>query len=139
LINPATAELAAAAQNIFIVCEPELASLKMTGIRRAELEAVGVPSAKICVLANRWDAKRLTRAILEHTAGLPMYAALPNDYQEVKNASMESRVVSAQSAFAIACATLARRVSGRPQLEPEGAISSILRKIPGLRVNTKVL
>ncbi len=130
LVNPATAELAAAARTVFIVCEPELTSLKMVRVRSMELQAAGVPIEKICVLANRWEPNRLTRELLEGMTGLPMYAALPNDYQEVKNAAVESRLVSNRSAFGVACATLARRVSGRPQLDANGPFASLFRMLP---------
>lgn len=126
LINPATAELALAARNVFVVCEPELASLKLVGVRRAELEAAGVEPAKICVLGNRWEGRRLTKEALEKTAQVPMYAAMPNDYLQVKNAAMESRLVSKDSAFGKACVELAHRVCSMPT-PAEGRVGSLWR------------
>lgn len=131
LVNPATTELVTAARLVFIVCEPELASLKLVQVRRAELEAAGVPSERICVLPNRWESERLTKQALEAITRTPMYAALPNDYQEVKNAAMESRLVSPTSQFGKACATLARRISGARQEAPEGPVATLLRRFAG--------
>ncbi len=128
LINPATSVLALASRLVFIVCEPELASLRMVALRRAELEAAGVPPDKICVLANRWEFQRLTKEALEHTASTPMYAALPNDYLEIEKAALQSRLVSKESAFGKACDALARRVSGAPQLSPDGPVATLLRR-----------
>lgn len=127
LINPATIELALAARNVFIVCEPELASLKLVSVRRGEVEAAGIDTAKICVLGNRWEGRRLTKEALEKTAQVPMYAAMPNDYLNVKNAAMESRLVSKDSAFGRACEELARRVCSL-QAPPQGRLGSLLRK-----------
>ena len=126
LLNPASNELAQAARLMFIVCEPELASLKLVEVRRAELEAAGVAAEKIAVLGNRWEGRRLTKDGLEKTH-VPMYAALPNDYQQVKNAAIESRLVSKDSAFARSCEELARRVCGM-QAPPEGRVGSLLRR-----------
>lgn len=127
LINPATSELALAARNVFIVCEPELASLKLVSVRRGEVEAAGIDTEKICVLGNRWEGRRLTKDALEKTAQVPMYASLPNDYLNVKNAAMESRLVSKESAFGRACGELARRVCNL-QAPSEGRLGSLLRK-----------
>ena len=88
VVNPATSELVTAARMVFIVCEPEIASLKLVQVRRKELEAAGVPPDRISVIGNRWESKRLTKEALEAETRTPMYAALPNDYQQVKNAVM---------------------------------------------------
>ena len=127
LINPATTEVACAARNVFIVCEPELASLKLVSVRRAELEAVGVGTGKMCVLGNRWEGRRLTKEALEKTAQVPMYAAMPNDYLQVKNAAMESRLVSRDSSFGKGCAELARSITSA-EAPAEGRIGSLWRR-----------
>ncbi len=129
LLNPASVELAQAARLMFVVCEPELASLKLVEVRRAELEAAGVVPEKIAVLGNRWEGKRLTKEGLEKTH-VPMYAALPNDYQQVKNAAIESRLVAKDSAFGRSCEELARRVCGM-QAPPEGRVGSLFRRFGG--------
>ena len=127
LINPATAELACAARSVFVVCEPELASLKLVGVRRGELEAAGVRADVISVVGNRWEGKRLTKDALEKSSQVPMYAAMPNDYLNVKNAVMESRLVAKDSAFGRACVELARRLCSM-QAPAEGRLGSLLKK-----------
>jgi pilus assembly protein CpaE len=129
LINPSTAELTKAARTIFIVCQPELTSLTLAGLRRDEMVACEVPREKICVLGNRWEPHRLQREDLVQTAKASMFAALPNDYEEVKNAALESRLVSRESSFGQACAELARRLSGRPESPPGGPIARFLRRL----------
>lgn len=131
LVNPATAELVNAARMVFIVCEPEITSLKLVRVRRAELEEAGVPTERIAVLANRWEPRRLTKEALETMTHTPMYAALPNDYLQVKNAAMESRLVAPASKFGKACDMLARRVGGGRQEAPEGPVANLLRRFAG--------
>jgi Flp pilus assembly CpaE family ATPase len=101
--------------------------VKLVNARRGEIEAAGVDSSKISVIGNRWEGRRLTKEALEKTAEVPMYAAMPNDYLQVKNAAMESRLVSQDSAFGRACVELAHRVANL-QAPAEGRIESLFRK-----------
>jgi len=57
-----------------------------------------------------------------------MFAALPNDYEQVKDAALESRLVSRNSPFGNACAELARRLANVPEREPSGPVASLLRR-----------
>jgi Flp pilus assembly CpaE family ATPase len=126
VVNPATAELLRAARLLFIVCEPEL-SLKLVRLRRTGLESCGVPAEKICVLGNRWESHRLKREDIARAAGAPMFAALPNDYEQVKNAALESRLVSRDSPFGCACTDLARRLAAMPETSQAGSVAGLLR------------
>jgi len=126
--NPATTELLTLARLVFIVCEPELPSLKLVRLRRTELESCGVLSERICILGNRWESNRIDREAVVKTAGAPMFAALPNDYEQVKNAALESRLVSRESQFGRACADLARRLADMPEAPQSGPVSSLLRR-----------
>jgi Mrp family chromosome partitioning ATPase len=125
--DSATAELLRAARLVFIVCEPEVTSLKLVRLRRTELESIAVPREKICVLGNRWESHLLNRDIVQ-TTGVPMFAALPNDYQKVQNAALESRLVSRDSQFGAACAELARRLADLPETAQPGPVASLLRR-----------
>ena len=125
--NAATAELLRVARLVFIVCEPEVTSLKLVRLRRTELESFAVPPERICVLGNRWESHRLNRDIV-HTAGSPMFAALPNDYGQIQNAALESRLVSRDSQFYRACADLARRLADLPETLQPGPVASLLRR-----------
>lgn len=126
--NPATAELLRVARLVFIVCEPELPSLKLVQLRRTELESCAVPPEKICVLGNRWESHRLKREDVAKAAGAPMFAALPNDYEQVKNAALESRLVSRDSPFGRACADLARRLAAMPETPQAGPVAGLFRR-----------
>jgi MinD-like ATPase involved in chromosome partitioning or flagellar assembly len=128
VVNPATAELLNAARSVFIVCEPEVTSLKLVPLRRAELEAAEISREKIYVLGNRWESNRLKREDLVRMAKAPMFAALPNDYKQIKEAVLESRLVSRNSPFGNACLELARRLADLPESEPFGSVSRLLRR-----------
>ena len=128
VVNPATAELLRAARLVFIVCEPELTSLKVVRLRRTALESCGVAAEKICVLGNRWESHRLKREDIARAAGAPMIAALPNDYEQVKNAALESRLVLQDSPFGRACIDLARRLAAMPETPQAGSVAGLLRR-----------
>lgn len=98
-------------------------------VRREDLENNGIPPEKILALGNRWEPDRLKRGQLVGTIEAPMFAALPNDYEEIKSAALESRLVRRESPFGTACADLARRLSGSPPAAPDGPISRVLRLI----------
>ena len=59
VINQATAEFVRNAQAVFIVCQPELASVKLVEMRRIELESCEIPPENVKVLVNRWERRRL--------------------------------------------------------------------------------
>lgn len=121
VINSATAEVVKAAHTVFIVCEPELPSLRLAALRQAELEAAEVPADRIRLLVNRWEIGRMNQEQILKLAGTPAFANLPNDYVEVKNAALEGRLVAQESAFGKACHELARRLSGLPEAPQQGS------------------
>jgi len=126
--NPATMELLHAAQRVFIVCEPEVTSLKLVPLRRAELESQGISAEKICILVNRWESAHLKKEDVAQVCGMPMFAALPNDYRNVSDAVVGSRMVSRNSPFGKACAEFAGRLTKKPEMEPQGAMAGLLRR-----------
>ena len=60
VINQATAEFVRNARAVFIVCQPELPSVKLAKLRRTELESCEIPADNVKVLVNRWERGRLT-------------------------------------------------------------------------------
>ena len=99
-----------------------MTSLKLVRLRRAELESCAVPTEKIYVLGNRWEPHRTKREDVVRTAEAPMFAALPNDYEQVMDAALESRLVSRNSPFGNACAELARRLAKVPERNHRGRL-----------------
>jgi len=116
VINQATAEFVRNSRAVFIVCQPELASVKLAKMRRMELETCEIPPDNVKVLVNRWERSRLTIETIEKSAEGPVFATLPNDYKEVRNAVLESRLVSPGSSFGKACDVLARAATSLPEV-----------------------
>jgi pilus assembly protein CpaE len=129
VVNEATAEVVKSARDICIVCTPEVPSLKMTAQRIAELQACQIPGDRIHVVLNRWERGGLSLEDVEGVLDRPVFATLPNDYKQVKNAILESRLVSPDSRFAKSCKTLAQKLSGLPEAAPAESKFTFLREL----------
>jgi hypothetical protein len=66
---------------------------------------------------------------VEDVLGRPVFATLPNDYKQVKNAILESRLVAAESRFAKGCVTLAHKLSGLPEAPRAESKFTLLREL----------
>jgi pilus assembly protein CpaE len=129
LVNEATAEVVRSARSVFIVCTPEVASLKMARFRAEELEACEIPPDRIRIIVNRWEHDSPDAQQLEEMLERPVFGTLPNDYSHLKAAIMEARLASADSPFAEACRTFARKLDGLPEAAPERFKLALLRKL----------
>jgi Flp pilus assembly CpaE family ATPase len=129
VINAATAEVVKCARGVFVVCTPEVPSLKLAAQRCAELELCEIPWDKIHIILNRWERGQLTLKDIEKTLGRPVFATLPNDYKRAQKAMLESRLIDADSGFAKACKALAEKVGGLPEGTQKDAKFSLLRKL----------
>jgi pilus assembly protein CpaE len=127
LVNEATAEVVKSARGIFIICTPEVPSLKMASQRSAELQECEIPRSKIHIVLNRWERGGFKMQDVEKTLEYPVFATLPNGYRDVRDAILESRLVSLDSAFAKGCQVFAQKLSGLPQASPERFIFSRLK------------
>ncbi len=135
VVNEATAEVVRSARSVFVVCTAEIPSLKMASLRCAELEGCEIPRERIHILVNRWEQKgRLSIKDIEGNLGRPVFATLPNDYEHVTDAILESRLVASSTPFAESCQALARKLSGlpdAPQARSKFALLQKLAKITG--------
>ena len=129
VVNEATAEVVKSARAICIVCTPEVPSLKMAAQRIAELEACQIPGDRIHVVVNRWERDGLSIRDVEGVLERPIFATLPNDYKQVKNAILESRLVAPESRFARSCRALAQKLSGLPEAPPSESKFAFLREL----------
>jgi len=129
VVNEATAEVVRAARSIFIVCTPELPSLKMARFRAEELQACEIPRERIHVILNRQERSRRNFQELEKTLERPIFAVLPNDYANLKAAMTEGRLAMPESPFTASCEALARKLEGLPEAMPDRAKFSLLRKL----------
>ncbi|MEO8049513.1 MAG: hypothetical protein ABI833_03785 [Acidobacteriota bacterium] len=129
VVNQASAEVVRCARAVFLVCTPEVPSLRMAMQRLAELEEYGVPPERIHILLNRQERRGLPAAEIEAVLGHSIFAALPNDYTHVRDAIVESRLVATGSPFGEACVALARKVSGLPKSSRIEATFGMLSKL----------
>jgi len=129
VVNEATAEVVRSARSVFIVCTPEIASLKMARSRAEELEACEIPPDRIRIIVNRWEHDSPDAQKLEEMLERPVFGTLPNDYSHLKAAIMEARLASPDSPFAEACRTFARKLDGLPEAAPERFKLALLRKL----------
>lgn len=132
VVNDATGEVVRRAENVFVVCTPEIPSLKMSGIRCRDLIQRGVPRERIRLLVTRFKRDEVSIRDVEKNLGWPVYATLANDYRSVRSSILESRLVAPDSAFGKDCSALARRLSGAPdpaaERGPLGRFSRLMAK-----------
>jgi len=129
IVNEATAELVRSARGVFVVCTPEIPSLKMAGYRCAELEACEIRPENIHIVLNRWEPDRLSIEDVEKILERPVFGTVPNDYLKVKDAIVDSQLVTADSSFTDGCRKLAQKFGGLAE-EPapvKSKFASLLR------------
>ena len=83
--------------------------------RRIELESCEIPADTIKVLVNRWEKRRQTMEVLEKAVDGEVFGTLPNDYKEIRNSVLETRLVLPTSAFNKACEVLAQNICDLPE------------------------
>jgi pilus assembly protein CpaE len=134
VINQASAEIVRCARGVFLVCTPEVPSLRMAIQRLAELEEYGVTADRVHIILNRQERRGLPVQELEAVLGRSIFAALPNDYSHIRNAIVESRLVESDSPFGEGCQALARKLSGLQEsslMETTFGLLSKLRRRAG--------
>ena len=99
LVNPATAEIVQSARYVMVVTTQEVLSLKMAERRVRELIEWGVPGERIKILVNRWHKQEINQQEIEKFLKLPVFATFPNDFQEVRRATMAGAPVAASSSL----------------------------------------
>jgi MinD-like ATPase involved in chromosome partitioning or flagellar assembly len=129
IVNQASAELVRSARGVFVVCTPEVPSLKMAAYRCAELEACEIPPANIHIVVNRWESGRLSIRDIEGIVERPAFGTLPNDYSHVTDAIVDSRLVAVDSEFGESCRQLARKLSGLPEAPKARSKFDLLKKL----------
>lgn len=135
VINQATAEFVRNALAVFLVCQPEMASVKLAKLRRTELESCEIPAENVKVLVNRWERGRLKLEDIQNVVGGPVFATLPNNYKEVRNSVLETRLVYPSSSFNKACEALARTIIGLPESPHSSSKFTLLRKLGTMGVS----
>lgn len=127
--NDATAEVVRSARCVFIVCTPEVASLKMARLRAKELDAGGIAPDRIHIIANRSERNGPAPHEIEKILERPVFGQVPNDYGHLKAAMLASRPVDSESPFFDGCRGLARKIAGLPVAPQDGFTMEWLRKL----------
>ncbi len=119
LVNPATAEVVRSAGSVFVVCTPEIPSLRLAEQRCRELSSCGIPERNIHVLLNRATRDGMTIEAAERLIGRGVFATVPNDYTSAHDSVLASRLVIADAPLAKGCQQLARQIAGiEPAQQP---------------------
>jgi pilus assembly protein CpaE len=129
VVNQASAEVVRCARGVFLVCTPEVPSLRMAIQRLVELGEYGVPAERIHIILNRQERRGLLVREIEAVLGHSIFAALPNDYAHIRDAIVESRLVASGSPFGEGCQSLARKLSGLKESSVMEATFGLLSKL----------
>lgn len=129
VVNSASAEVARCARSVFLVCTPEVPSLRMTIQRLAELGEYGVAAERVHIILNRRERRGLPVQEIEAILGHSIFAALPNDYARIRDSIVESRLVASDSPFGEGCLALARKLSGLQESSLVDATFGLLSKL----------
>jgi pilus assembly protein CpaE len=97
VVNEATDEIVQYAQCTFVVCTPELTSLKLAEQRLHELKAHGAPPDKLRVILNRWHRSDMKPAEVAELLDCPIPVVIRNDYRTISRAIAGSRPVGLDS------------------------------------------
>ena len=127
LVNPATAEVVRSAGSVFVVCTPEIPSLRLADQRCRELSTCGIPDENVHILLNRVTRDTMKIEAVERLVGRPVFATTSNDYAAVHKAILASRLVASDSPFTKGCQLLARQAAGLEPAEQPSSRFSFLR------------
>jgi len=99
VVNEATKEIVQYAQWTFVVCTPELASLKLAEQRLQELKAHGALPDRLRVVVNRWHKSDMKQEEVSDLLGYPVSLVIKNDYRAISRAIASGRPLSPESDF----------------------------------------
>jgi len=98
---------------VYLVSTPEIMSLHLAKRRVGELLELGLPSENIRLVLNRVGGKKsLKTENVEELVGVPVSAAIENDYNAFTEAYMKGALVRPESALGHQLGALARQIMG---------------------------
>lgn len=97
VVNEATEEIVQYADWTFVVCTPELASLKLAEQRLEELKAHGTLPDRLRVVVNRWHKSDMKPEDVADLLGHPVSFVIKNDYRAMSRAMSSGRPLSPDS------------------------------------------
>jgi pilus assembly protein CpaE len=106
-------DLLISADAVYLVSTPEVMSLHLAKRRIGELIDLGLPNESIRLVLNRVGGKKaLKTADAEQVVGVPVSAAIDNDYNAFTEAYMKGSLVRPESSLGRQLAALARKIMG---------------------------
>ncbi len=97
VVNDATEEIVQYARWTFVVCTPELASLKLAEQRLEELKAHGAPPDRLRIIVNRWHKSDMKPEEVSELLGHPVSFVIRNDYRAISRAIASGRPLSLET------------------------------------------
>ena len=86
--------------------------MKMAELRRKELREWGVQEDRISIIVNRWQKNETSMPEMEQFIGQPIAGKIPNDYRNVRSATIEGRPVAANTALGKTFTSFAGQLCG---------------------------
>ena len=118
VVNEATAELVQYANWTFVVCTPELTSLRLADQRIRELREKGAPPERLRVVLNRWHRSDMKPEEVADLLQHPVTCVIRNDYRVVSKAIAANRPVSMDSDVGRGLAEFAKKLMGSQREAP---------------------
>jgi len=117
VVNQATEVVVTSAKAVYVVCTPEVPSLKLARKRCAGLIDRGVPEDRVKIILNRYSQKGPEPAAIEDILGYPIGRLIPNDYKSLWEANLNRRLVDGRTVVGKAIESFAWSLTGK-QVEP---------------------
>ncbi len=103
--------IVACSDEVLLVTSNELCSLQAAQRVVGYLEANGAPRAKLNLVINQYDPNLgLRPEVIESTLGLAVKQVIPRDYEALRDALLNDKLIAPSSRFGKAMAELARKL-----------------------------
>ncbi len=124
VVNEATEEVVQLAQFTFVVCTPELTSLKLAEQRLQELKARAAPPERLRLILNRWHKSDMGPDQVASMLGHPVAAVFKNDYRSISKAIASCHPVGVGAELGRSFVEFGRTLlQGKQECHSNGAVS----------------
>lgn len=118
--------LASKVHEIFLVTSTAIAALyEAKRAIGALMNALAADGDRIRLIVNYFENRSFSGSELSSIFGIPVYATLPADHDEIQKSCLEKTLPSDASNFRKQMTKLARRVAGLPEKKAKGALSPL--------------
>jgi pilus assembly protein CpaE len=130
-ISDLTAPVAGRADQVYVVCTAEMASLFMAQRRLLEMETLGVPADRLGVVVNRHTEHDVQIAEIEKYLETPVRLVLPDDAASIRQATLDNGLVDGRSPIGQQMMQFAAQIAGE-QTAAEKPRPSLVRNVLGV-------